>query len=417
MFLLNLGSKWPLANVHGVNAAVFLAEGNDRSKMSRPVPRDFERLLFDPQLYLAGLDARRCGKSCSRLATHRWFGVRDLPDQGEMSARDWMAEIRNAIANLWPGEPPLISDAQSRSLDAVSFQVEIGCSHIILPAPLIERREDGATLLGEWLDAGMSAREELDAGQPLLATVAISDAALDTTAFQPGGLLDALIDQTTARDDIDGVYVIVAQHGNRHPFESEEHVDAAYLTLVKGFANQLGTVITNYADVFGLVCGYFGATGFATGASHGTRRLSLDSFRDDGFGIALPHFYSHRCIGEFLSERQLDPIVNARLLRRLRDVTPHSEVLMQTLERGGSASDVPLWAESQNNYREAQRHFIARMAAEGDAAENVNMTERLERVEAWLEDADANRTYLQSRFPGAVGRFAPADRWLTLARG
>ena len=66
----------------------------------------------------------------------------------------------------------------------VSFQVDIGCSHILLPTPLIERREDGAALIGAWLDAGISACEGLDVGQPVLASIALSETALDDSVFQ-----------------------------------------------------------------------------------------------------------------------------------------------------------------------------------------------------------------------------------------
>src|SRR5689334_10166160 len=111
MFLLNLGSKWSLADVDGIDGAVILAEGNDRPKMERPVPREFNRLLFDPQLYLAGLDVATCTKSCSRLATHPWFGVEALPERGDMSARDWLTAVRNEIPQLWPGRAPDVASA------------------------------------------------------------------------------------------------------------------------------------------------------------------------------------------------------------------------------------------------------------------------------------------------------------------
>src|SRR4051812_32911732 len=120
MFLVNLGSKWPLANVNGVEGAVFLAEGNDRLKMSRPV-QEFERLLFDPQLYLARLDAAHCGKACARLATHSWFGVEGLPDQNGASAREWMNAIREQIEELWPRSAPDPEQAQQRAVEAVDF--------------------------------------------------------------------------------------------------------------------------------------------------------------------------------------------------------------------------------------------------------------------------------------------------------
>ena len=53
-----------------------------------------ERRLFDPQLYLAGLDAAQCKKHCARLASYPWFGIGGLKqfDSAEHKQKGWMEE-------------------------------------------------------------------------------------------------------------------------------------------------------------------------------------------------------------------------------------------------------------------------------------------------------------------------------------
>jgi hypothetical protein len=418
MFFLNLGSRWTLSTVEGVTGAIYLAEGNDQVRLSRPVPREFDRLLFDPQLYLQGLDAALCARSCGRLATHPWFGIDGVPQFEEGgSVREWQASVREMIAAAWPAAPPATAELRSaRARSAIEFQIGLGCTDILLPCPLIARRENGAAVLAEWLEAGLEAAADLEIAQPLLVTIALSDAILDPTVFEAGGLLDAVADQVTAREGIDGAYIVVAQNAGEHPFETSNAVQRTYAQLTRVLSEHYATVITNFCDVFGIVCVAAGASGFGSGGSYGNRRLSLAGFRDDGFGIALPHFYSHKAAGEFLSERQLDRITERRLLRRVRDTTEYSRSLMDELSRGGTAAGVPQWAESRNNYQEATRHFVSRLAVEGAEVDQGTAAERLDNVEEWLEEADANRVYLQNLLGADIGRFAPTTAWLEILR-
>lgn len=418
MFFLNLGSRWTLSTVDGLTGAIYLAEGNDRVRLSRPVPREFDRLLFDPQLYLMGLDAAQCARSCGRLATHPWFGIEGVPQFEGGSVREWQQAVREMVATSWPGPVPSTAGERStRARSAIEFQMSLGCTDILLPSPLISRRENGAATLGDWLDAGIEASADLEIPQPLIATIAISDSVLDPVVFETGGIIDAIADQVTAREGIDGAYIVVAQQAGEHPFDTSALVQRAYAQLTHLLSAHYATVITNFSDVFGVVCVAAGASGFGSGGSYGTRRLSLNGFRDDGFGIALPHFYSHRAAAEFLSERQLSRIAAARLLRRVRDTTEYSRSLLEELARGGTAADVPQWAESRNNHQEAHRHFVARLALEGaETEEAATAAERLDQIEEWLEEADANRLYLQSQLGAEIGRFAPTASWLEILR-
>lgn len=413
MFLLNLGYRWTLNDE--VRGAVFLPTGNSCAKILRAPLPDLKRVILDPQLYLAGLNAGDCRKVCARLASYPWFGV-DLPafDSTTMSRRQWDQEMQARVADVWPGKAPEdAGDIRQACTTAIDIQQQISCTHVILPAPLITEREDEAQLQAEWLDEGLAAAQDLEVGQPLLATVALAETVLNSAAFEATGFLDTVVDQITAREGLDGVYIVVAQNDDNHPFENSEKVQQAYLHLSKAFSDRgYGTVLTNFADVLGLACMGVGATDFSTGPSQSLRRLSMSGFRDAGGGKAFPKFYSHKIVAELATETDLDRVVQKRLLRKVEDRTVHSEGLMDTLAAGGSASQLQAWAESQNNVATAQRHFIARMAMEARA---LRGGQRAERIREWLEEAAAGMLFVNQKM-GNDGKVygAPTLKWLEL---
>jgi hypothetical protein len=420
MFLLNRGYRRTISEpIDRIQGSILLPYGNVSEKLLR-MPPEYQRVLVDPQLYLAALPAADCEKACARLATYPWFGIADVPDfdSGEQGLREWEQRIREQVQRLWPGRAPRGGAAvRAASAAAVEFQLRMRVSYVILPSPLITEREDEGQTQADWLDAGLRATAALEVERPVLATVALHQGTINDAAFQPAGFLDTIIDQVAARgDDVGGVYIVVAQDGGAgHPFDTDRNVLRAYLHLVRAFADRsYEAIVTNFADVFGLVCLGAGATAVGSGPSHSLRRLSLAGFREASGGRPLPHFYSHPCIAEFLPESELSAVIarNRGALRRVRDITDFSEPLFEAMERGASAASVPAWAEGQNNVAEAQRHFVARFAAEAH-------TERRDHVRDWLEDAIATSLFLRNRFGTAAraGKYAPADHWLDLFDG
>lgn len=173
-------------------------------------------------------------------------------------------------------------------------------------------------------------------GQPLLATVALSDATLNEDAFRPAGFLDSLVDHVTAREGLAGVYIVIAQTGVAvHPFQLPDLVRRAYLHLSKAFrSGGVEMIVVNFADVFGFVCSAVGATDVASGPSNSMRRLNLNAVRDEQFGVAVPQYYAHRVSAELKTETDLNRLVSAKLLRRVADGTPYSEDLLERCARG-----------------------------------------------------------------------------------
>ena len=418
MFLLNVGYRESvLADVEELKGAVYLAGSHSNVRFTRKSSPELGRVMLDPQLYLAGLDRSACTKTCGRLATHPWFCVPDIPefDSGLTGVREWQRSVEEAAARRWPGRAPQGPLVEQSCRTAIECQLQFGCTHIILPAPLIEEREDEGGTLAQWIDAGLSVLSEMDVSEPAVATVAVSDVTLNNEAFGQSGFLDALVDQVSARDGLAGVYIVISQTvGTQHPFVKQELVLRAYLRLSKAFQGAgMSNVIVNFADVFGFVCAAAGATDIVTGPSQNLRRLSLAAFRDEGYGIALPYFYSHRMIGEFLTETDLNRLSSARLMRRVLDQTPHSQDLMDAIANRQTAADLPQWAESRNNILAAQKHFICRLALEGARFRKMSRQGRESIVRDWLEDAAAGSLYLRSRLRESdIGRIAPAQNWL-----
>lgn len=419
MFFLNIGYSNKLANdLDDVRAIVILPQGKTSESLLRSPPSEFQRILIDPQLYLCGLDAKKCKKVCGRLATFPWFQVPNIPtfDSGTTKRRDWDKQVRKAVSKNWPRESPSGSDIYDSCLSALEFQLRLSCTHLILPSPLVAEREDEAESQAVWLDEALEASYELEVAQPLLATVALSDTTINDEAFSENGFLDTIVDQVTSREGIDGVYIVIMQSQKNHPFESRLDVCKAYYYLSERFSEHYETVLTNFADVFGLVCFAAGASSFATGQSHALRRLCIQNFLDESFGMSLPHFYSHASIAEPLSEADLDLLTARNLLRRIQDSTKYSSSLMRELKSGGTAANLPAWAENQNNTSAAFKHFITRLAKEGATLNQLDLDDRYDHIQNWLDSATANQLLIKKRLKDRQirGALAPADDWLTI---
>jgi len=417
MFALNEGYQWFSTNFTNLQGAVYLAAGNDAERMRRSPQANFTWKIFDPQLYLAGLSGSESAKICARLASYPWFGIDGTPefDSGAQTRVAWQQGVQEFVKKNWRGSAPDEDERLSCSAAAVSFQADLGCTHILAPAPLIAEREDEAESCALWTDAALQAATELDIGQPVIATVAVSEGVLNDASFNEGGYLDTIVDQVVSRDGLGGVYLVVAQTQPRHPLSAPSIVTRTYAHLTRAFANfGYEFIFVNFADVFGIACLGLGASGFATGRSQALRRLCLAAMLDDGGGLPLPHLYSHRAVAEFLPEREMEAIAQRNLLPRVRDITTYSQDLFQALNAGEEISTITPWAETKNNVATAAKHFIARMITEGSAYSDLTVDDRHARATAWLAGAMNNQQALVERLAGFLDTFptyAPVVDW------
>lgn len=418
MFALNEGFQWGSTNFPNLEGAIYLAQGNDVERMRRSPHGNFAWKLFDPQLYLAGLTGDDSATICARLASHPWFGIDEVPgfDSGDQKKRDWQKQMQDFVRANWPGIAPDEDKRAGCAISAVAFQADLGCTHILAPSPLIAEREDEAEACALWIDAALDAATELETGQPVIATVAVSESVLNDASFNEGGFLDTVVDQVTSRDGLGGVYIVVAQTQARHPLSAPSSVTRTYAHLASAFANfGFEFVFVNFADAFGAACLGLGATGFATGRSQASRRLCLAAMLDEGGGLPLPHLYSRRVVAEFLSEREMEVVAQRNLLPHVRDITPYSQDLFQALDAGREISTVPAWAESKNNVTTAKKHLIARMISEGAAYSELSVDARLARTTSWLASAETRQESLIDGLAGYLEKttpvYAPVAEW------
>lgn len=375
---------------------------------------DHNRILFDPQLYLSSLNVEEAKKACARLSSYTWFQIEDVPLKEDFQKiKEWQAAVQSNAESKWQGRIP--ADVRKSCEDCINFQIEINCSHIILPSPLITERENEGTVQAEWLDCALEILNEIEPTQPSLATIAIDEGALNPNSFNRGGFLDTIVDQYSSRiEDISGVYIVINQTHAKHPFETSKLVNKAYLYLTKKFS-QIGTtnIYINYADLFGIACCAFGANSFITGKSQSLRRLSMKGMGDSGGGIALPHYYSHKSFSEYLSETELDKIIEKKLFRRIKDDTAFSSSLHAAIQTGNTASLVPKWAENQSNVAASSAHFISRLIKEGAGLDLIGTTPDI--VKNDFTDADVEQTYLQRKIgSGFPNKSAPLAEWIEI---
>ena len=420
MFMLNIGHrKGLLSSLDIVQGATILPSGNNYISLANRPPLEAKRIMFDPQLYLSDLEVIECKNVCARLASYPYFNVPDIPNildySGDM--KGYKKEILDKIGNLW--NKKRLDDIHVVCRRAIGLQLDIPCTHIILPCPAIREREDEAKIQADWLDEAIDAADELLVGQPLLATVAIWDTELKENSFKENGFLDTVVDQISSREGIDGVYMVIIQNNKDHPFKMSPLITRAYFHLCNAFG-KIGydTIYPNFADVLGLICLGLGATDVGTGQSFKLRKMSITSFKDSAFGKSFPHYYSHKAMTEFRSGIDLQNIVEKKLVGRITDITPFSQSLINELRRpNGLASNLPSWVESQNNTTTAHKHFLYRLAKEVKRLNNMDIPSRQILLRDQLESAAANTLFIKRRFGKEnkiKGNINPAEKWLDL---
>jgi hypothetical protein len=287
---------------------------------------------------------------------------------------------------------------------------------LIAPSPLVGPTGENLEACGAWLDQGIEAWTDLDVGQPLLATIAVHEEALDAAAFGPTGLLERLVDQISSREELGGAYVVVVQGAARHPFHAQERTVSAYLRLSRRLRESgLSAVVVNFCDLAGLSCLALGATATATGPFQSLRRIALTGFEERDGGGALPTLYCHASATEYLTEDDIGAWHEKKFFHRILDRTVFSENLYEAVVNGKAIGELPDWVQSKNNVAASQAHYLVRVATEVARLSAKPLGERLRRVEDWLEMADQKQLYIKERLGVRVqGQEAPVSEWARL---
>lgn len=400
MFLLNIGNKW--TNHDRVDGVVINAAGVHITQVERRnLTTEPKVLLFDPQLYLSGLEMDVCEKACSRLSTYPWFGGSDVEfDSDVYTQKEWFDEHKETM--IWPYTLPQSNkDIRECIKTCFDFQVALGVTQLIIPTPLIEDIENEFETQLKWIDVALELKSEFYDIE-MLATVAFCDHIVIHQDPLENRAVQSIIDNISARSELDGAYIIPVQTGSNSIRITQLRVATTLLHIshIVGHQNEK-KVIINFADSFGFACLGVGATAYGGGYTNKTRRMNLSDYIDAGGGGAYPKFHSHQLLLDFLSERDLTKIRDSRLLRLIKnDQTDASEDLFDALGAGLSANDVPPWRESLNNVTRATIHKIERslMACSELQYIGTNMDVRFEYILEWLQNAEAYHLLLDSRF-------------------
>lgn len=361
------------------------------------------RRLFDPQLYLAPLDAAQSPKPCAKLATYPWFSC-NPPLMPFASAQHqqpaWMAYAVGAVARSWRSQPVSGSTAVADAATAcVALQQVVGCDAFILPSPLTaDLSTDYATEI-DWLNAGLAAARATDPAKPTFATIALSDGCLRYYDPWQNPLLDMIADAVSARSP-NGVYIVIEQAAESSDTRlcGNTRVLASILRLVHMLSQDAGlSVMVGFVGGFGLACMAAGADRSVAGWYKSLHRVRLAD-KIEG-GRAYPSFWSHPLGCDVSLDQDFDSVRAAGLLNLMADDTTASAGLMRAARAGQPVSSVPGWTYSQSNVKFAAAHFLESMNRESAMLSAQPLAARRGLVTNWLTTAEASAQSVRAILP------------------
>jgi hypothetical protein len=356
-FVLPEGSPETLAG------AVILACAMPRGQMLRRDMRKssfLQHRMFDPQLYLAGLDPATARSSVCKLATWPWFGNTQVPAYDSSkhgSLRNWKATFEDALLAAWQRTVPTRTEDITTAVEsAVMTQLELGCEAIILPGPLTNVAALDYQPEAQWMDAGIAVCRAKQLRLPVFATVALSDNVLRGIDPRQNRLVHTITNQVTARNELAGAYLVVEQASEEGYVCTSRETLLSLLILADDLNRGAGRqVIVNYMGSFGPVILAAGARIFASGYYLSQRRLKLADFEDKN-ARAYPRYMSKKLAGDIGIESDLQEAYRLLGSTVLTD-TPVSLPLNNAIRNGVATRRVPEWAYVQQNITAAAAHY------------------------------------------------------------
>lgn len=410
-FLVNLGYRFAVPESVIPDGSIILCSAMpmhqlERRRIDKRYPH-MENRLFDPQLYLAGLDANASKRHCTYLSSYPWFGVSNLREyqSSSQTQKNWRQEVESKITSLWPRNTPTDPEQIKNAIrDCIDFQQRIGCRGIILPSPLTVDPGTSYEIELFWLDSGLEyIRENDDFNLPIFATIALADFCIRTYDPPENPLLQLVLDAVSARE-INGVYVVVEQSSatsdSRHLEDSRALWSILHLTHL--FTNDCDLQVgVNFLGQFGLVCLAAGATFWASGWYKSLYRLRLaDKLAG---GRAYPSYWAHPAAIDIHLESDFDTLGIEEMVQNIADVTLASEGLLQASAQKVAVSNVPAWRYAISNITSAQEHYLLSSVLHNNELFDFQPPTRIDVVEEWLEDATRFSAQI-STILGATGR-------------
>jgi hypothetical protein len=398
-FALPEGS--PQTGVGAVLAASAMAMPElQRRKREHPY---LQRCLFDPQLYLSGLEPATCRKTVVNLATYPWFGVghAEVFDSKRHRPRNWKQANADALAAGWRRVPLTdLEGIQAGVRGALEFQLALGCEAVILPSPLTNSLDGYGTEM-RWLDAGLEAADELRVAVPVFATIAVSDVVLRNRVPTQNLIIETVADQVAARRRLAGAYIVIEQPAETCYCLTSVDTMLSQLLIVDDLVRGAGKrVLIGYAGTFGAIATAAGAEIWMSGYYQSQRQLRLSSF-EEKIAAAMPRYYSPGLLGDLGLDHDLEIARQAQLLDPVMAATPAAEPLHRALAQGHSPASVPTWRFAKNNLDAAKAHYNWCQADIGAQLHDRSLPERVNQVHERLERAVEIASLLQRAGVGA----------------
>ena len=370
----------------------------ERRKINARYPHMNKR-LFDPQLYLSGLDANQSPKVCAKLASYPWFGIQGLNQyiSTQLNQQQWMTAAKNSIAKFWtrtaPSDPTLINQTVQ---DCIDFQIRKGFEAIVLPSPLTVDPSTNYDVELLWLDTGLNYINKSDIQLPVFATVALSDICVHYTEPSNNLLLDLILDTISARG-VDGVYLVLEQ--GSEPAEtrhcSSSRALKSILHMIHIFSNDTDIKIAvNFLGQFGLACEAAGADMWASGWYKSVYRLRLAD--KIGAGRAFPSYWSYKAVSDIHLSLDFDKLNQAFYIQPIEDHTDASTGLLQAAASQRSCNTVPNWQYRMSNVTSAREHYLHSCVKADRLHNDQNKIDRKDFVENWLEAAVNHTNHMES---------------------
>lgn len=404
-------AKWQMklpAVVNGVAGGVIMPSSIPyhtlgRRSLERTYPH-LKRRLLDPQLYLAELNPASCRKTCANLSSYGWFDLTEqFPfDSSEHTQSEWRKKVAERIETAWTGKVPNNAyDIDNCIRRCLLVQQQVGVEAFILPGLLTQDINSDFTGELEWIERGLGVARELAHDLPVYVTIAVSDVALRGPDSWSNPLLDAILDQLTARE-IRGAYIVPIMASEDSYYFTHPNTVGAILRLCNGLrAGGVSRIMVSYAGTAGLLCLAAGATAWTTGWHRSERRMRLSDFELQE-GRVVPAYYSHPLAGEFHLERDLDHANQEGFLNRIEDGSVVSEGLLKALAGARQVSSVPEWQHRLGNKTASIEHFLVACSRETRVCAQLDEPAQLDRTHEWIAAAYALSADLQR-----IGPFNP----------
>jgi hypothetical protein len=374
--------------------AILLASGVAAEELVR---RQFKRYphlqhrMFDPQLYLAGLDPQTAEGPVRKLSTYRWFGARDIPaydSEKHGTMRDFRESYGDQLLGAWTRQLPTdLAEVGEVAGMIVDLQLELGCEAIILPSPMTDTPRRGYQAEVRWLDAGLEACRVRRVSLPIYATIAIADFILRDTNPDRDTFLQSIAGHIASRERLTGAYIVFEQSDLQRVDATSSDTLLALLTLIDDLTRGAGRqVIVNYMGTFGALATAAGASLWGTGYYPSQRKLKRADF-DDKEAYAYPRYYSLRLLGDIGLKDDLLRICELGFGKRLLPRTASASDLHAALQRGAAPDTLPLWEYKPGNHALAMPHYYECMYTLGRHLDSLTQPERINFVQKLLETA------------------------------